>query len=177
MSEEATIAAQSIASRASGLDKFIGVTAAALMLLHLGSIFMPALRVKQFFFFKDTITIWDTIAKLFDRGEWVISTVLFLFTIVFPLFKLMAIVHLFASRSLSDPKLQQHLLRLETLGRWSMLDVMVAALLIVSLTATGLAEARFLPGMYVFTFAVVATLAQSSRVGVLARRFSADSAG
>ena len=177
MEDSASIPLESIASRASGLDRFIGVAAAALMLVHLGSVFMPALRVKQFFFFKDTITIWDTIAKLFDKGEWVISAVLFLFTIAFPLFKLMAIVHLFAGRSLGDPKLELHLTRLDSIGRWSMLDVMVAALLIVSITATGLADARFLPGMYVFTFAVVSTLALSSRIGVLARRFGENSPG
>ena len=174
MSDEATISGQSIASRASGLDRFIGVAAAALMLLHMWSIFLPALRVKKFFFFKDTITIWDTIAKLFDRGEWVIAPVLFLFTIVFPLFKLFAIIHLFANRSVGDPRLHSNLEQLEAIGRWSMLDVMVAALLIVSVTATGLADARFLPGMYLFTFSVVAALLLSSRVSVLARRFTTD---
>jgi paraquat-inducible protein A len=177
MGDSATSPLQSIASRASGPDRFVGVAAAALMIVHLASVFMPALQVKQFFFFKDTITIWDAIAKLFERGEWVIGPVLFLFTIAFPLFKLFAIIHLFASRSLTDPRLEQHLTRLESIGRWSMLDVMVAALMIVSLTATGLAEARFLPGMYLFTFSVVATLLLSSRVGILARRFGENRPG
>jgi paraquat-inducible protein A len=162
---------QTIASRASGADRFIGAAAASLILVHLVSVFIPAMKVTRLLFFKDTISIWSAIAQLFERGEWVIAPMLFAFTIAFPLFKLMAIIHLFASRSIGDPKLHQHLSRLETLGRWSMLDVMVAALLIVSLTATGLADARFLPGMYLFTFSVVATLSLSRRVSILARRF------
>jgi len=162
---------ESIASRAEGVDRFVGVAAAVLMLLHMVSVFIPAMKVTRLLFFKDTISIWNTIAQLFERGEWVIAPVLFLFTIAFPLFKLMAIIYLFAGQSISDPKLHSHLSRLESLGRWSMLDVMVAALLIVSLTATGLADARFLPGMYLFTFSVVGTLLLSRRVSILARRF------
>ena len=162
---------QSIASQATGVDRFIGLAAASLVLLHGASLFLPAMEVTRLWFFTDTMTIWGTIAALFDRGEWLIGPLLFLFTIVFPLFKLMAIIHLFTSKSVADPKLQSYLDRLEALGRWSMLDVMVAALLIVSLTATQLADARFLPGMYLFTLAVIATLLLSRRVSILAQRF------
>ena len=177
MEDGQSIIAHSISSRVSGLDRFISVSAALLMMMHLVSIFIPAMRVTRLLFFKDTISIWSAIEQLFQRGEWLIAPVLFLFTVAFPLFKLVAIIHLFQSHSVGDPKLERHLLRLETLGRWSMLDVMVAALLIVSLTATGLADARFLPGMYLFTFAVVATLMLSSRVSVLARRFAVNNQG
>ena len=165
--------AGSIAGQARGLDRLIGVAAVALMVLHVASVLMPAIRVDRLFFFTDIVTIWGAITALFDRGEIIIGTVLFLFTVLFPLLKLVAIIHLFASPSLIDGRLEKRTARLDALGKWSMLDVFVAALLIVSITATGLADARFLPGMYLFALTVILTLLLSTRIAVLARRFMA----
>lgn len=162
--------ADSIAGQASGPDRLIGYGAALVLVLHVTSLFIPALEVERLFFFTDIVTIWSAITELFARGEIIIGLVLFLFTVAFPAFKLAAVIHLYASPSLGDPALERRLARLEWLGKWSMLDVFVAALLVVSLTATGLADARFLPGMYLFALSVVLTLLLSSRLLVLARR-------
>ena len=161
----------SIAGRVRGADSWLAVAALAVAILHLVSLFLPAMQIERLLFFKDTMSIWSTIAVLFKRGEWLIGPLLALFTIVFPLLKLGAIVHLFYSPVLGQGVLHHRLSRLEALGRWSMLDVMVAALLIVSITATKLADARFMPGMYLFSVAVVATLLLSRRLGVLVKKF------
>lgn len=168
--------AESIAGRSQGLDRFIGAAAVAVMVLHVASLVIPAIRVDRLFFFTDIVTIWGAITALFERGEVIVGMVLFAFTVVFPLLKLVAILHLFASPvfagpSLVDGRLEKRVSRLDALGKWSMLDVFVAALLIVSITATGLADARFLPGMYLFALTVVLTLLLSSRIAVLARRY------
>ncbi len=165
--------AHSIASQAQGADRLIGYGAVVVLVLHITSLFMPAIAVERLFFFTDIVTIWGAIVELFARREIIIGAVLFLFTVVFPAFKLLAVIHLFASPSLGDPALERRLARLEWLGKWSMLDVFVAALLVVSLTATGLADARFLPGMYLFAASVVLTLLLSSRLSVLAKRYLA----
>ena len=165
---------QSIASRVGWPDRAIPYAGAGLIVAHLLSLAIPAMQVTQFFIFKDTISIWSAIEALFGDGEWAIGAVLFAFTVVFPLFKLTAIIHLFAGADLSRGNIEKQLGWLDQFGRWSMLDVLVAALLVVSLTATGLADARFLPGMYLFSVVVVATLLLSHRVGVLARRHSRE---
>ena len=162
--------ANSIADHATGADRLIAWAALAVMVLHVVSVTLPAIEVDRLFFFTDIVTIWGAIIALFGRGEIIIGAVLFLFTVVFPLLKLAAIIHLFASPALADGRLHVRLSRLDMLGKWSMLDVFVAALLIVSLTATGLADARFLPGMYLFAVSVILTLLLSSRLTTLARR-------
>ena len=164
--------ADSIAGRVHGLDRLIGFAAVAIMVLHVASLVIPAIQVDRLFFFTDIVTIWGAITALFDRGEIIIGVVLFLFTVLFPLLKLVAILHLFTSPALVDGRLAKRVSRLDALGKWSMLDVFVAALLIVSITATGLADARFLPGMYLFALTVVLTLLLSTRVALLARHFA-----
>jgi len=165
------VEANSIRGRATGLDRLIGYGAVVVLVMHLTSLFIPAIQVERLLFFTDIVTIWGAIVELFRRGEIVIGLVLFLFTAAFPALKLAAVIHLFASPSIGDPRLHQRLRRLEWLGKWSMLDVFVAALLVVSLTATGLADARFLPGMYLFAVAVILTLLLSSRLSMLAHRY------
>ncbi|MFN3233662.1 MAG: paraquat-inducible protein A [Alphaproteobacteria bacterium] len=162
--------ANSILRQSKGADRLIGYGAVVVLVLHVASLFMPAIEVERLFFFTDIVTIWGAITALFSRGEILIGLVLFLFTVVFPALKLAAIIHLFLSPSLGDPTLEKRLSRLDSLGKWSMLDVFVAALLVVSLTATGLVDARFLPGMYLFALSVILTLLLSSRLSVLARR-------
>ena len=165
--------ANSIAGQVQGADRLIGYAAVVVLVLHITSLFIPAMQVERLLFFTDIVTIWGAIVELFTRGEIIIGIVLTLFTVVFPALKLVAIIHLFASPSLGDPKLHTRLARLEWLGKWSMLDVFVAALLVVSLTATGLADARFKPGMYLFAAAVILTLLLSTRLTTLARRHMA----
>jgi paraquat-inducible protein A len=165
---------QSIASQAMGADRWLALAAVAVAILHLASLFLPAMQIERLLFFKDTMSIWSTIAVLFKRGEWLIGPLLALFTIIFPLLKLGAIVHLFYSPLLGQGVLHHRLSRLEALGRWSMLDVMIAALLIVSITATKLADARFMPGMYLFSISVIATLLLSRRLGVLVTQFDGE---
>ncbi|MGO9986088.1 MAG: paraquat-inducible protein A, partial [Rhodomicrobium sp.] len=48
--------------------------------------------------------------------------------------------------------------RIEWLGKWSMLDVLVLALLVFYAKSTGLADAVALPGVYFFAASVILTM-------------------
>ena len=56
------------------------------------------------------------------------------------------------------------------LGKWSMLDVFVVAILIVTMKAAGLARIQIGIGLYLFTLSVVATQLASAWIDRVLRR-------
>lgn len=54
--------------------------------------------------------------------------------------------------------------RVSSLGKWSILDVFVVAILIVTIKAAGLARIQIGLGLYLFTFSVIVTQLASSRL-------------
>ena len=66
--------------------------------------------------------------------------------------------------------LDKSLTLIETLGKWSMLDVFVVALLLVSLKLGALAKVEVHYGLYFFTASVILTMALSFWIYHLAHK-------
>ena len=75
------------------------------------------------------------------------------FSILFPILKVLslAFLNMAAPKNLSSGTLKF----LEALGKWSMMDVFVIALIVVSLSSNGLARALTQPGLYCFAAAAI----------------------
>lgn len=144
---------------------------AALALLAAGVI-LPLLRIDRLWLFSDTVSLWQAITALFDAGETFLAVVLTLFSIVFPAAKLGLLAVTWTLLPVDGRAFRLALGALDTLGKWSMMDVLVTALLILSLKAQGLANAASAPGVYCFAAAVVLSMA----AGGLVRRAATGSA-
>ena len=72
------------------------------------------------------------------------------------------------------PDLVRPLGWLETIGRWSMLDVFMVVLTIVAVEVSIISNVTTHAGLYVFTAAVVLSMAGVRRLVVLARGASSD---
>jgi paraquat-inducible protein A len=122
----------------------------------------------------EVYSIWGGIVSLWRDGNVVLAPIVFLFSIVFPIAKLVLLGWtLFVSRRaarLGAPPLDAGLLRfvewLRHVGKWSMLDVLIIALFVGSIRI-GLATASSLAGIHVFTAAIVLSMLASA---ALARR-------
>jgi len=101
---------------------------------------------------------------LFREGEVWLSAILFIFSIIFPALKLIYLLALFAMPGSSDSKRAGNLARLAWLGKWSMLDVLVLALVIFYVKSSGVADAVALPGIYFFAASVILTMITSSQI-------------
>ncbi len=118
---------------------------------------LPIVKLTRLYFWTDTHSLASIIAALYHTGELFLAAIIFIFSILFPVFKLVYIVAagtLMASPSLARSRV---LRRLEWLGKWSMLDVLVLALLVFYAKSTALADAVALPGVYFFAASVVLT--------------------
>jgi len=146
-----------------------------LMLASLGLLFMayslPLMSVEKLVYWKNEYSIIAGVRGLWEERQYSLAIILFFFSIVFPLFKLAALGFLWAVR-LAEPKRQAVLHWLGILGKWSMLDVFVVAILIVLVKLGPLVKVRPQPGVYWFAAAVFLSMITSMYVDRLARKAS-----
>ncbi len=146
------------------------LTATTLLLVGLST---PVIRIEKFYFFNDEYSIAGGIANLFDHGNVALGLIILLFSIVFPVLKLAAVGWAWVWPLEVDAR--RRLLRWTALlGRWSMLDVFVVAIIVVLLQSSFLGSAEPRPGLYVFAVAIVLSMLSALLVEHLASRYDGD---
>lgn len=146
-----------------------GLLVLAVVLFGTG-IFFPFFHVTKFWIFDDAISVVGGIATLFREGEYFLFAVLTLFTLVFPSVKLGLLGIIWAERDHDLARVRRLHGWVSALGKWSMLDVFVVAILIVTMKAAGLARIQIGIGLYLFTLSVVATQLASAWIDRVLRR-------
>jgi paraquat-inducible protein A len=116
---------------------------------------LPSIKLTKFYFFSTEFSLISTVWTLIQRNQIFLGTIVFVFSIVLPVFKILYLIIL-TTMPLDVLRGQYRRLRaLEWLGKWSMHDVLVLALMIFFLKSQGIYDARSLSGVYFFTAAVV----------------------
>ncbi len=134
----------------------VNIAGAMITLVFLISLFAPLFTLEKFFFFSNTVSLASGLKDLLQHGEILLFTVIFAFSILFPLFKLGVMFFVWNSHA---GKNTRHWLKLiHQLGKWSMLDVFVVALLVVSIKFKHLAEMQVHYGLTLFLIAVIASI-------------------
>ncbi|MFG0328630.1 MAG: paraquat-inducible protein A [Phycisphaerales bacterium] len=104
----------------------------------------------------ETYTLPGGVLRLFREGHTVIAAVLFLFSIVFPVLKLiLTMVSTTRLARLSDQARRRMVRFAIVTGKYSMLDILVVAVLIVAIQVDGLASVRPGIGVSLFTGAII----------------------
>jgi len=109
-----------------------------------------------------TDTIISGVAHLFASGMWPIAALIFFASIIVPISKLVIIIYLLVSVQLRlqwRPLDRTRLYRItEVIGRWSMVDIYVIAILIALVKLEALATVEPGPGAVFFGAVVVITM-------------------
>ncbi len=136
----------------------------ALALFPLG-LTLPALRTTTLFVIEADYSILDFGVGLAKAGDWFLAAVVLTFSVLFPALKLLMLarLHFRPIKRVTAKSLR----RLESLGRWSMTDVMVLALAVFSIKASGLAAAAALPGAWLYAGSVIAAMIASAKITLL----------
>ena len=117
--------------------------------------FLPIMTITKLVFWSDKVSIADAIGQLWSEGDIFIFAVLFLFTILFPFAKLAAGLWLWARIAPGDTRAGRLAARIKNLSKWSMLDVFVAALVVVAVKVTVVSDVTIHAGIYAFTAAIL----------------------
>jgi paraquat-inducible protein A len=121
-------------------------------------IMMPVIRFTTVYVWTNEHSIATIIYALFENEEYFLTIVLFLFSILFPFLKLLYLLTLVTSPDIPEQFRRKSILTMEWLGRYSMTDVMVLALMIFYVNSSGYTEARVEPGVYFFAASALLTM-------------------
>ena len=132
-------------------------------------LYLPLLQIEKMLFWENSYSVVTGVFGLAEDGQYVLATVVFFWSVVFPIAKLALLYWLWFGRTDRDQRAL--VLRwLDKLGKWSMLDVYIVAVLIVAVKLGPLAEVTVRPGLYVFGAAVLLSMLVGARIEKLARR-------
>lgn len=163
---------RSLAQAARGADRLLGPYFLLVALLLVIGWLTPIMTVERMLFFAERITIFEGVARLWRAGEVFLSAVIVLFSIVFPGVKAVLALWLWYTIDPRAPSLRRSLDWLEMLGRWSMVDVFLVALVIVAVQSTLVGDVASHAGLYIFTAAVLLSMLGVRRMRTLAARLS-----
>jgi paraquat-inducible protein A len=121
-------------------------------------IMLPAIRFTTIYVWKNEHSIATIIWALYTNEEFFLCFVIFMFSIFFPFTKLLYLLTLMTSPDLNREFRAKSVSTMEWLGRYSMTDVMVLALMIFYVNSSGYTEARVLPGIYFFAASALMTM-------------------
>jgi len=118
---------------------------------------LPLVRFEKLVFFNETPSLLGIVSSLWDDGNVMLAIVVTLFSVVFPLAKLVGIA--FEAAAAADGKAAGELVArlLPILSKWSMMDVMLVAIVIFAAKTSGMAEAFTQPGLWFYAGSAVMT--------------------
>jgi paraquat-inducible protein A len=122
----------------------------------------PILTLEKFYFFSNTVSLMSALQQLAIEAEWGLFALIGLFSVVFPVLKSLVLLLIWNFDPAHGERHRRHLHWLAVYGKWSMLDVFVVALLVVSVKLGSLAEARVESGIYAFATSVILTMLLST---------------
>ncbi|WP_417686943.1 paraquat-inducible protein A [Roseibium sp.] len=115
---------------------------------------LPLMRFERLFILEDRPSLIDMVVSLWGDQEHALALLIGAFSIGFPALKIL-LTHVAALSGTASRSL--HLLG--AVSKWSMLDVMLVALVLFAAKTSGLAAASVLPGLWFYASATIMTAA------------------
>jgi paraquat-inducible protein A len=132
--------------------------------LFLIGIFAPVLTFKKFFIFSNKVSIITGLFQLLSEGYPILFALIFCFSILLPFFKLLFLFGLVNGLFPHKDRQKKILHWIGQYGKWSMMDVFVAALLIVTVRLGAMADVKIHFGLYAFAASVILTMITTSSI-------------
>ncbi len=120
---------------------------------------LPLMTVTRFWLWSDHISIIGALKGLWSDREYFLLAILFLFSMLFPVVKLAAALWIWARVDARSDAARGAVGWLQFLGKWSMLDVFVVALAVVSIKLSIVSNVGVHAGIYVFCIAIALSMA------------------
>lgn len=129
-------------------------------LLYFPANLLPVLRIESSIKGEQSNTILSGVAQFWQDGDYPVAIIIFTASVMIPILKVLAILALcLAVKSGRSPVLMTRLYRLtEIVGRWSMVDVFVVAILVGVVQLGSVLEIQAGSGAFAFAGVVVLTM-------------------
>ena len=141
--------------RHNGLAAILALAAIVVLALGVVSPFLSMNKLGQ----TRVFSLVGGIVELFHTGNTLIGLVLLVFSVIFPFAKLIALLAATSALTRLSPKARHRLHHMAVLtGKYSLLDLLVVAIMIVLVKFDGIAEVRALPGTFLFGVAILLSI-------------------
>ncbi|MBT5435613.1 MAG: paraquat-inducible protein A [Rhodospirillaceae bacterium] len=136
---------------------------AAVVFLALG-LFLPAFTVEKFWLFENRKSIAGSVYALLAGKNIVLGFVILIFSIIFPTTKLVLSLWIWASPDPTGRHTRYALKWSVRLGKWSMMDVFMVALVVAMLSLGMVAQVTADYGVYFFCAGILASMFGAHRL-------------
>jgi len=135
--------------------------AAALLCIGLAT---PIITLTKFVLVANTFSILSGAVELLKEGRVFLFLVITGFSIVLPILKLGVLYRLVSNGESMQKNTKKLLHWMHLYGKWSMLDVFVVAVLVVSVKLGAIADVEIRFGLYAFAASVLLTMLITARI-------------
>ena len=135
-------------------------TALGAFILFWPAVFLPILKIERLGM-RHQSSLIGGIFDMLRHEEWFVGTVVFLFSVVFPLLKIVLLLELSLLRLLHHRHRAFTYRLMESTGRWSMMDVMLLAFLVMLVKLGGVVAFHIGPAVIAFAGCVMLSLVAS----------------
>ena len=141
-----------------------------LLLLLIAAIFLivglvaPIITFKKFIFIQNTFSIISGTWGLLKEGHLFLFFIITVFSIILPIFKIIFLANLVYSSATANSKTTKTLDLVHRFGRWSMLDVFVVAVLVITVKLGAIADVEKHIGLYFYAASAILLMFITSRV-------------
>jgi len=129
----------------------------AAMVCFVSGVLLPFTVVTKLWLFDNQISVYQGLVILWSSGEMFLFLILFVFTICFPFVKINAMLALWLYPGLPLNRAKRLFKFVSHMGKWSMLDVFVVAILVLTVKSGGMASIHVKNGFFLFFVSVMLT--------------------
>jgi paraquat-inducible protein A len=130
------------------------------LILFLPAVLFPILEVEKLGHRHAASLLWGTL-ELLGEGAWFVGGVVLCFSVVFPLAKILLLLELSLLNLLHRKHKAVTYRVMELAGKWSMMDVMLLAFLVMLVKLGNLVTFHFGPAVLAFVLCVAASMVAS----------------
>ena len=133
------------------------------LLLAIGLI-APIITFKKFIFIQNTFSILTACWNFLKQGQILLFVVIVLFSVILPIFKLAFLFKLTLAKQATSAKTKKLLHLIHRLGKWSMLDVFVVAILVVVVKLGAIGDVEKHIGLYAYAGAAILIMLLTNKI-------------
>lgn len=132
--------------------------------LLIAGLVMPVMTITSLVFFSDSFSVLMGVYELWQEGHVLLFLLVGIFSILLPFVKLAILLRILTAGQAVSVSTKKLLHLMHDYGRWAMLDVMVVAVLIVTVKLGAIASVEVHSGLYMFGLAVLLIMFITHRV-------------
>lgn len=125
---------------------------------------LPIMTIEKFWLLQNRFSILSAVWQLWVEGRYGLLLLIGCFSLLLPLLKLAVIGQALLQLPAADVRSSKLLHWIHVMGRWSMLDVFVVAVMVVSVKLSAVAAVQMHAGLYAFALSILLTMLLTGRL-------------